>query len=1049
MVSKAVCTSAQGAIDYFKNHLNAADYFVTSEKMDRGEFIGHDAELLNLTGKAITRDEFVAFVNCDMKALGAESSRPRVSEIKYIEFTYSPPKAVSVVAAVDDRVKGQLYAAVKDELKWFEQQVAVRDRRGNLANEEMTKPTGKMLAALFQHETSRTNDPDFHVHALIGNVTWDQERQKYLAVHYGQMLELRTTLDARIHNNLAARMGNLGYQVETAPSGFALKEVAPSAVAMFSERGNQVKTVKSLLQLGYTAKQISRNLQGEPESEKRRLLAKPELLKERLDKPEGKPLLAVNHKIDQVAVKLTRPEKVRITSKTLREDVGKRLEQAGLKLERPSPWAVKPTLNLPLAIEQGTKIAFDKENVVRLDKLQGEIVRLAPGQVANDVMTQQLLDDRQFLIRRMEGHEVVTTRQILGEERTLLHSVTMGFNQREALMKDYATPPALVATPARVDEIVKDAQARGEQLRPAQAEKWLNQFAAIHRYVCTSKDQFLNIRGGAGTGKTFSLERLVDQSQQGGRPVYLCAPYGAQARVTLREEASRIEAGGRHEVARVFAQANTVDHLLLKAENDPQPFRGADIYVDEAGLLETRKALALVRLAERVDARVIFQGDTQQMAAVGRGQPIKLLQDELKLGMHVPRASISRRQLSVEDKKLSKDLSSRKPEKFAAAVQTMMERGMIRETAPDVAIEKVAREIINARALGKEVVAVSSVHRISEALSQRVHDLEVERSGRGGQAVLDVHLRRDLQPAELRSSQFYREGDIVEFKRNGEVTRAAVTAVRPVGLLVQDSSRSVPFREVRGAFDRVTIERGRGERLLLQEKIKQGDRIFEKGSRQTIAEIKDGTVYFQGGLKLSVNDGRVRQGDCLTDYKAQGIKGVEVRGIEDNRSAVAMANMEAFHVKGTRHVQNVVIHVENRALYLEAIQRSNVKFSALHLERLPASTARPELIESPSVDKGRLLLAAREWGREFVGRMNLQKMGEQVRQHLSRVAALRPRVAVAEKITPSVEEMAQKLREKVRESIIQKQKVEPPPAVKTKIDWNPVPSHRQGRGIGL
>jgi hypothetical protein len=429
--------------------------------------------------------------------------------------------------------------------------------------------------------------------------------------------------------------------------------------------------------------------------------------------------------------------------------------------------------------------------------------------------------------------------------------------------------------------------------------------------------------------------------------------------------------------------------------------------------------------------------------------------------MHVPRASISRRQLSVEDKKLSTDLSSGKPEKFVAAVQTMIDRGMIRETAPDVAIEKVAREIVEARALGREVVAVSSVHRISEALSNRVHDLEVECSGRGGQAVLDVHLRRDLQPAELRSSQFYREGDIVEFKHEGEVTRAAVTAVRPDGLRVQHSSRPVPFREVRGIFDRATMERGSGEKVLLQEKIKQGERIFEKGSLHTIAKINDGTVYFQSGLKLSVDDGRVRQGDCLTDYKAQGIKGVEVRAIEDNRSALAMANMEAFHVKGTRHVQNVVIHVENKAIYLEAIQRSNVKFSALHLERLPVSPMRPEIIESLSVDKGRLLLAAREWGREFVGRVNLQKMAEQVRQHLSRVAALRPRVAdaikenpaakvaVAEKITPSVEEMAQKLRAKVRERISQKQKTTPASAVKTKIDWNPVPSHRQGRGIGL
>ena len=289
----------------------------------------------------------------------------------------------------------------------------------------------------------------------------------------------------------------------------------------------------------------------------------------------------------------------------------------------------------------------------------------------------------------------------------------------------------------------------------------------------------------------------------------------------------------------------------------------------------------------------------------------------------------------MEDKKLSKDLSSGKPEKFVAAVQTMMDRGMIRETAPDVAIEKVAREIVEGRALGKEVVAVSSVHRISEALSNRVHDLEVERSGRGGQAVLDVHLRRDLQPAELRSSQFYREGDIVKFKHDGEVTRVAVTAVRPDGLLVQDSSRLVPFREVRGVFDRATIERGQGEKLLLQEKIKQGERIFEKGSRQTISRVKEGVIHFESGLRLRADDGRVRQGDCLTDYKAQGIKGAEVRGVEDNSSAMAMANKEAFHVKGTRHVKNLVLHVENKGLYVEAIQRSNEKFSALQLERMP------------------------------------------------------------------------------------------------------------------
>jgi conjugative relaxase-like TrwC/TraI family protein len=1071
MVSKVVCASAQGAIDYFEDHLNVADYFVEGEKVNRGQFIGNVAERLGLDDAVVTREKFASFVQCDMKGLGADSKRQRVSEIKYIEFTYSPPKAVSVVAAVDDRVKVELYAAVKEELLWFEQQVEVRDRRGNLANEEVTKPTGKMIAALFQHETSRTNDPDFHVHTLIGNVTWDDERKGYFAVHYGRMLELRKTLDARIHNNLAARMGGLGYHVETAPSGFGLKEVPAPAMAMFSERSRQVKTVMALLKRGYTSQQISRAFKGANEDEKRKWLTQGvEPLKERLGAPQAPPRVVPDYRLHDQAVTLTRPKKVRITRKTLREDVAKRLNDAGLVLETPSVFPVKAAV-LTQAVEQGTQIAFEKEIVVRLDHLLGEIVRLAPGAVANDKMAEQLRDDRQFLIRRLDGQEVVTTRQILGEEKTLLTSVIMGMGQREPLVKNYVPPADLIPTPQRIHEIVQDAHARGEQLTRAQAEKWLTEFAAIHGYVCTSRDQFLNTRGGAGTGKTFTIEELVRQSHDAGRPVFLCAPYGEQARVALREEAPRIEVAGHTEVARIFAQANTVDHLLVQARHDPTPFRGADIYVDEAGLLDTPKALALVRLAERVDARVIFQGDTEQMAAVGRGQPIKLLQDELGLGMHVPRASISRRQLSVADKRLAADLSSGIEGRFVGAVQKMLDRGMIRETPSDAAIEKVAKEIVEGRATGKEIVAVSSVHRINEALADRVHDLHVEKTGRAGQTPLDVHVKRDLQPAELRSSQFYGVGDVVEYKQADAVVRAPVTSVLANAVVVEryGEPRQVLLNQVRTVFDLSRIERGPGEKLLLQEKIKQDDRIFEKGSRQTITQVNGEMVHFESGLKLGVNDGRVRQGDCLTDYKAQGLKGVEVRGIEDNGSAMAMANKEAFHVKGTRHVQNLVLHVENKNLYVEAIQRTNVKFSALHLERLPVVPARAVIIPTPSVNKGKLLLAVRTWGKEFLPRMSAQKLAEQVRQHLARFHSLRPQfretVTGQEKLTPaaqeaprqtagerltlSVKEMAQKLRQRHDESIAKKQKVAQELQVRPKIDWNPVPSQRQGPRLGM
>jgi hypothetical protein len=548
--------------------------------------------------------------------------------------------------------------------------------------------------------------------------------------------------------------------------------------------------------------------------------------------------------------------------------------------------------------------------------------------------------------------------------------------------------------------------------------------------------------------------------------------------VTLRNESPRLEESGHKEVAHAFAQANTVDSLLMRARNDPTLLRQADIYVDEAGLLDTPKALALVREAERAGARVIFQGDTEQMAAVGRGQPIKLLQDELKLGMHVPRASISRRQLTVADKQLAADLSSGNAEKFAGAVKQMLDRGMIQQTPPDEAVEKVAKQIVEARAVGKEIVAVSSVHRISEALAERIHDLHVEKMGRDSHTPVDVHVKRVLQPAELRSSQFYKVGDVVEYKADDVTGRAAVTSVLPHGLIVEQDGQSheIRYRQVRAVFDRLRVERGPGEKLLLQEKIKQGDRVFEKGSRQTISHVSGGMVHFESGLRLRADDGRVRQGDCLTDYKAQGIKGAEVRGIEDNDSAMAMANKEAFHVKGTRHVQNLILHVENKGLYVEAIQRSNEKFSALQLDRMPVAVAP---VFPLAVDKGRLLMKVRGWGHEFLARVVGHQRAEKIRQQLIRFEALRPRQveAVAEKVAPAVketmvekqtpaqqttreklheglsqpvEEMAQKLRQRRNESL--KQRPAPPPSERPKQSSYYAPTvhrPRQGRGISM
>ena len=69
---------------------------------------------------------------------------------------------------------------------------------------------------------------------------------------YGEMFEMRKTLDARIHNNLARRLSALGYTVEVAEHGFRLREIPVAIEEIYSVRSKEIATAKELLREGYT-----------------------------------------------------------------------------------------------------------------------------------------------------------------------------------------------------------------------------------------------------------------------------------------------------------------------------------------------------------------------------------------------------------------------------------------------------------------------------------------------------------------------------------------------------------------------------------------------------------------------------------------------------------------------------------------------------------------------------------------------------------------------------------------------------------------------------
>jgi conjugative relaxase-like TrwC/TraI family protein len=926
-------------IEYEERHLSNGDYHLEEGKV-QGHFIGALADEWNLGEKAILKGDprFRWFAELDIARLSGENlKRPRKSERQAMEFVYSTPKSVSIASVLDERISEQVSLALKEELKWFECFACCRDRRGELYDSDAARRTGKMLAAAFVHETSRAKDPDLHMHVLIANVTIDPERNEALAMSYGEMLEMRKTLDHRIHNNLARRLNALGYSVEVAEHGFRLREIPIAIEEIHCVRGREIQTAKELLKEGYTSQQLLSVLTGKTLDEKSQIWASGSIRDLLQDIHSGPPPESQDHQIDYQAWFITRRPKEITSTAELRAKVRASFQENGFKFVAPEARSEPVvTIRLDEVIDQGVRAVFERESIVRTDMLVGEIMRLAPGQASNSQIGAALDDRDEFVRKKIGDHEMITTRAIIAEERAIIDGVKAGMGKKEPLVSEaeYQTPAELKVSYDGLARICDDARRKGEEMTSALATLWLQQHEAVNRYVLTSTDQFLNIRGGAGVGKTYFMERLVRASLDAGRPVALVAPYGEQSRVTLRSEA---EKASRPDVAQAFRDANTVAWLSNKTRFSPEfreSLRGVDIYVDEASLLDNQTMLGLLNLAYEVDARVIFQGDTQQLPAVGRGQPLAMLERELGFGMHVGRINVTRRQLKLEDKRTAQELSSGDAARFSAAIEKLIERGAIRRGGISEAVEVILTNR-NAKRL-VETIVLSSTHRVAEKVSEKLHEAYKAANPEAKMAQIAAFKVKALQPAELFSTASFRPGEIIEYQldsrkppRLAEVLGVTAEGVQVKGQLT-GARELVCFDKVTAAYEKTILERGASEVLLLTKKIKADGKVYENGSRQAIAAVEGDKMRFESGLELKLDDGRVRQGDAVTTYKAQGASKTEMIRVEDNRSLLAMAYREDLHVAFTRHRAIARMFVQDIKVLRRVANRSLIKDLTAH-----------------------------------------------------------------------------------------------------------------------
>ncbi len=130
------------------------------------------------------------------------------------DATFSAPKSVSLTALVggDDRVREAHRESVRVALGELERYTEAR-----IGNVKEPEPTGKFVAATFEHDTARPVEgyaaPQLHIHAVIFNVT-ERENGQTRALQPQQLFASQTYATQVYRSELAVRLKELGYAVE-------------------------------------------------------------------------------------------------------------------------------------------------------------------------------------------------------------------------------------------------------------------------------------------------------------------------------------------------------------------------------------------------------------------------------------------------------------------------------------------------------------------------------------------------------------------------------------------------------------------------------------------------------------------------------------------------------------------------------------------------------------------------------------------------------------------------------------------------------------------
>lgn len=853
--------SAAAAKAYYAEGLKREDYYAEKQEII-GQWLGLAAERLGLSGK-VTSETFAMLAENRHPTTG-ERLTPRTKHDRIVGYDLNlhAPKSLSV-----------LHAFTGDQaiLRAFRQ--AVAETMSSLEKRALTRIrqggtqndrlTGNLAWAEFIHLTARPvgGIPDPHLHA--------------------HCFAFNSTFDGAEGRWKAAKF-------------HAIKQEAPYFEALFHSR-----LTEKLASLGYGIERTRTGWEvaGIPPS----VLVKFSRRTAQIEEIAAKKGITDAKAKDALGAASRAGKRRGLTNKQLLSNWQGRLttdELAAIRqVAAKQPVQQRQAITATAALDYAAEKLFARHSVVEKSRLVAEALRFGVGALSLGAVEAEF-GRRGMIERTVQGQRLCTSLDALAEEVSLIRFVRTG--------RGLFAPLAPRHTKFADERLSKE------------------QRAAV-RYLLTSQDQVITLRGAAGVGKTTLMQEAVTAIEMAGNRVFALAPSAAASRGTLRE------AG--------FAGAQTVAHFLSSAKLQSQ-VRGQVIWIDEAGLLGVRDLWRVVQAAGP-STRLILTGDTQQHAPVARGDAFRLLQTHA--GLPVAEVTRIRRQEAAEYRKAISYLSKGD---LAAAFQQLDALGAIVEVPGDIERYRLLAADYLALSRGASTpLVVSPTHaeggKVTAAIRearQTAGHLKRERSFIQYQAL-------GWEEADRGRADWYEPGLLVQFHqhapgiRRGELlrvtnkdARGSVWAENKVGGKVAMPLEHADRFQV---FEERQISLAKGDRIRITRNGESADgRKINNGALYTIESInKKGQLVLHSGAVLNPDHGHLAYGYCTTSHSSQS-KTVQDVLVAQSASSFVASSQEQFYVSASRGKQSIRIYTDDRAGLQVAVGNRATRTSALEFAGL-------------------------------------------------------------------------------------------------------------------